>query len=103
MPTRRAGSRSCGHERRSGTPGQARGDGWGSTRGPASTCLPRTNKLFYGDNLDVLRRKFDPASVDLFATPAKPARLTDLPMARTDAVKAARALGDEAAQATLGL
>jgi DNA modification methylase len=41
--------------------------------------------------------------VDLFDLPGRPARRLDLPMARTDAVKAAAALGDEGRQGGLGL
>jgi DNA modification methylase len=32
---------------------------------PASIAAPRQNQLYYGDNLDVLRRKIPDASVDL--------------------------------------
>lgn len=48
------------------------------------------NELYYGDNLDILRKKIPSARVaEILA-----GKRLDLPMARTDTVKAATRQGD---------
>jgi len=61
-----------------------------------------TNKLFYGDNLDVLRRKIESGSMTVASELFAPHnRCLDLPMAPADAVKAASAMRDEDKQESL--